>query len=455
MGQTEHDPAADRVVRDLDELEQVFRSVEKPRAEWRVGMEVEKFGVSATDGCPLQYEGEHGVLRVLEYLASQHGWAPEGESPGGPIISLKRELASITLEPGAQLELSGAPCETIHQICAELSTHMHELEPISREMGLAWLGVGFHPLARQEDLPWVPKQRYGIMKRYLPTRGAGAHDMMRRTSTVQANLDFSDEADAMQKLRVSLVLAPLINALTASSPFKEGKLAGKKSVRGEVWLNMDPSRSGLIPALWDSRELRYRDYVQWALDAGMFLIKREGQVVANTGQTFRDFMQNGFQGHRATYADWKLHVNTLFPEARLKSTLEVRPCDSLPTRLACAVPALYVGLLYDPEALTKATAFAQTFALDEVEGARNELVRLGLGAHIGRRPARELALEMLEIALGGLERRAKQSASGKDERAHLLPFVKLAEAGESPADALAAGLPEEPARSEIIARCLA
>ena len=455
MGQSDHDTSAAEKVRDLDQLEEVFRSVEKPKAAYRIGIEVEKFGVRATDGAPLGYDGDHGVLRVLQALADRHGWAPQSETPGGPVISLARGQGSITLEPGAQLELSGAPSEDIHQICSELYGHMAELESISAEMGLIWLGVGFHPLARQEDLQWVPKQRYAIMQRYLPTKGSGAHDMMRRTATVQANLDFCSEADAMEKLRVCLVLAPLINAMTANSPFKEGRPAGTKSVRGEVWLNMDPSRSGLIPALWKKRDLRYRDYVEWALDAGMFLFKRDGQVVANTGQTFRDFMQNGFDGHHATFADWKLHVNTLFPEARIKSTFEVRPCDSLPTELACSVPALYTGLLYDDAALARTGAFADTFDFASVDAARPELVRAGLEASIGGRRARDLAVELLDIARSGLVARARLSAKGKDESVHLEKLARLVEAGRCPADARVDGLSGTPAVAEILARCRA
>ncbi len=455
MGQSDHDPAADRPVTELDELEEVFRSVEKPKSEHRVGIEVEKFGVGTKAGRPLAYDGEHGVLRVLEALANAHGWAPVSETQGGPVISLTRGLASITLEPGAQLELSGAPADDIHASCDEIHLHMAELETITAEMGLAWLGVGFHPFARQEDLPWVPKQRYAIMQRYLPTVGAGALDMMRRTATVQANLDFSDEADAMNKLRVSLVFAPLINAMTANSPFKEGRAAGKKSVRGEVWLSMDPSRSGLIPALWQKRDLRYRDYVEWALDAGMFLIKRDGKVVANTGQTFRDFMANGFEGHHATFADWKLHVNTLFPEARIKSTFEVRPCDSLPTDLVCSVPALYTGLLYDDAAFSRVRELAATFSFDEVEAARPELIRIGLGASIGRRSARDLAVELVDIAKSGLTARARKNASGQDETIHLSKLEALVEAGRCPADRLLDGLSAAPSVSEIITRARA
>jgi glutamate--cysteine ligase len=443
-----------RQIRDLDELAADFHRVHKPRSEWRIGCEAEKFGVNAETGAPLGYDGQNGVLRVLKALVDSHGWLPESESPGGPIISLKREHASITLEPGAQLELSGAPCLDIHAICAEMRGHMAELRQISSEMSLVWLGVGFHPLARQEDLPWVPKQRYAIMKEYLPTQGPRAHDMMRRTATVQGNFDVSDEKDAMTKLYVSLVFAPLINAMLANSPFREGTLGGMKSLRGDVWLGMDPARSGLIPSLWKKDEPSYRDYVEWALDAGMFLIKRRGEIVRNTGQTFRNFLADGFQGHRATIADWRLHLNTLFPEARIKQTFEVRPCDSLPTDLACSVPALYTGLLYDERALAEAHAFAKTFDFDEVTRARPALVRHGLSAAIGERPARELAERVLEIAMGGLERRGFQNDQGRDERVHLAKLAKLTSAGLSPADVLTEGLdPNDPDfRHEILAR---
>src|SRR5262245_35019402 len=225
-------------IRGMDDLLEPFHAAEKPRERWLIGAEAEKFGVSAVDGRPIQYDGDHGVLRVLRALADAHGWVPESEAAGGPIISLRREHACITLEPGAQLELSGAPLSDIHGICAEMRGHMTELREITSEMNLLWLGIGFHPIARHEDLPWVPKQRYAIMKQYLPTKGSRAHDMMRRTATVQANLDYSDEQDGMRKLRVAVVLAPILNAMFANSPFYQGKLAGKKSVRGEVWLDM-------------------------------------------------------------------------------------------------------------------------------------------------------------------------------------------------------------------------
>jgi glutamate--cysteine ligase len=445
MAEAPPDPADDVPIRADEELLEVFRAAEKPPEAFGIGAEGEKFGVDAVTGAPLQYEGERGVLRIFSELESRHGWEPERETEDGPVISLRRGSARVTLEPGAQLELSGAVLPDVHAICAEMRGHLGELRAISREMNLVWLGIGFQPFARHEDLPWVPKQRYSIMKRYLPTRGAGARDMMRRTATVQANFDWWSEEDALRKLVMVLRLSPLTNAMFANSPFSEGRLAGVKSRRGKVWLEMDPSRSGLIPSLWTKKRPGYRDYAEWALDAGMFLFKRGDQYIANTGQTFRSFLRDGFEGHRATRRDWKLHLSTLFPEARIKTTLEVRACDSQSTDLACAISALYAGLLYDPKALDQADELAQSLSYDDVTAARPALVKDGLGATIGGRPARELAERVLEIASGGLARRSRLNSSGKDERIHLARLSALTESGRSPADVLTDGLdPDAP-----------
>lgn len=447
-------PRDETPIRSDDDLVEIFHSSERPEEGWRIGAEAEKFGVDAESGAPLAYSGERGVTRVLQALADAGGWQPDRETPHGPVIALRRGAESITLEPGAQLELSGAPLGDVHRICAEMNAHMDELADVSRAMNLIWLGVGFHPLARQADLPWVPKHRYSIMRDYLPTRGSGALDMMRRTATVQANFDYANEEDALGKLSVALRLSPLVNAMTANSPFIEGRLAGKKSVRGEVWLHMDPERSGLIPVLWNKPRASYRDYVEWALDASMFLFKRGDQYVANTGQSFRSFLKHGFQGHRATRADWKLHLNTLFPEARLKSTLEVRSADSLPRELACAVPALFTGLLYDARALGEATEFSASLDFEVVQSARPALVSDGLGARIGGRSARDLALRVFEIAEAGLERRARLNAEGQSERVLLEPLRTLVERGRSPADDLVDGLERSSdPRREILRRC--
>ena len=443
-----------RLLRTSDDLLELFVQAEKPAAQFRIGTEAEKFAVDSQSGAPLEYDGPRGITRIFADFVKR-GWQEERETPDGPVISLHREQHSITLEPGSQFELSGAAVKTIHETRVELDEHLAELAPISQEMNLTWLGVGFHPLAKQSDLGWVPKQRYAIMREYLPTRGSGGLDMMRRTATVQANFDFSSEEDALRKLVVCAKLAPLVNALGANSPFYEGKLSGYKSRRGLVWLNMDPERSGLIPALLRVPKPGYRDYIEWALDAGMFLFKRNGRAVHNTGQKFRDFMQNGFEGERATFGDWKLHLNTLFPEARLKSTLEVRSSDSLPLRLGASVPALFTGILYDDQALGEAEAFVRELDLDQLIAARPSLVQFGLATRVGDRPMQALAERILEIANGGLARRAFLNEHGKDERIHLEFLTSLVQNGKTPADAIGEGLTPDstPSVEDVIARC--
>jgi glutamate--cysteine ligase len=298
-------------------------------------------------------------------------------------------------------------------------------------------------LAKLSELPWVPKERYPVMKEYLPKGGSRAHDMMQRTATVQANFDFSSEEDALRKVCVSLRLSPIIQAMTANSPFLEGRVSDRLSERADVWLNMPKDRSGLIPALWEDRpsnqRLGYLDYVNWALDAGMFLFKRGERTFKNTGQRFRDFMRDGFQGEVAHVSDWILHLNTLFPEARLKNTIEVRSCDMQNAELLCAVPALYTGLLYDDEALAQATRLAMTFSLQEVEQARPTLTRLGLAGQIGSTRVRGLAEQVFEIAQGGLRRRGALQG-GQDESQYLVPLRRLLDKGQSPAQALTQGL---------------
>lgn len=432
----------DRPLRGLGDFVSVFEAAEKPADRFRIGVEAEKFGVHAPSGAPIGYAGERSVARIFDALA-RLGWAAERESDNGPVVALRRNGASITLEPGSQLELSGAALPDVHAARAEFLEHLGELRAVSDELELAWLGVGFHPIARQEELGWVPKQRYAVMKEYLPTRGYAAHDMMRRTATVQANYDYASEEDAMRKLVVSLRLSPLIHAMTANAPFSERRLTAYRSLRGEVWLHMDPARSGLIERLWQKNSPGYADYVEWALDAGMFLFKRGEKVIANTGQPFRDFWKNGFEGHHATLADWRLHLNTLFPEARLKNTIEVRGCDAQRLELSMAVPAVFTGFLYDERALAEAEELARKFDFETVEAARPALVRDALGARIGNVPARALAERLLDIALGGLDRRGRMDSEGRSERTYLEPLVALVSRGECPADEMARGLPTD------------
>lgn len=423
----------------LDDLLFPFHEAIKPESQHRIGAEAEKFGVDAATGSAIPYEGERSVLAVLEALVERHGWKPEHETPNGPLIALVRAGASVTLEPGGQLELSGAPFENIHQICLEMGGHLAELRDISAELRLSWLGIGFHPFASQAELPWVPKARYAVMRRYLPTRGAYSLDMMRRTATVQANYDYSSEERALRALRVSLRLSPLVTAIFANSPFYEGSLFGGRSYRAKVWLDVDPARQGLIRNVFE-RGRRFSDYVEWAVDVPMFLFKRDGAVIENTGQTFRDFLEHGFQGHRPTRADWEMHLNTLFPEVRLKRTIEVRGADSLPANLVCALPALMTGVLYDARAFDEAEALCESFTYDELEAIRPEIAEKALRATFRGQPLAALAERLIAIAAGGLERRAQLSKSGKDERVHLDRISALVAKGRCPADALVDGL---------------
>jgi len=434
-----------------DELLSVFHQACKPASSFRCGAEIEKFGV-LSDGSPIGYQGESGVRALMNELAQTKGWAEQVESDGGPVIALVRDGASITLEPGSQFELSGSPFENCHQVCAELSEHMGELAPFSERHGIRWLGVGFHPFAQREPFVMVPKQRYAIMREYLPRRGTLALDMMLRTATVQANYDYSSEHDAMTKMRVALRLAPLTTAIFANSPFYEGAPFGGKSYRAKVWLDTDPDRSGLVPGLWKNGAT-FVDYVEWALDVPMFMFKRNDQKVTNTGQTFRSFWKGGFQGHRPTLTDWQMHLNTLFPEVRLKKTIEVRGADSQSGALACALPALYTGIFYDSKALAAADAFTHDWTFSEVMACREEVWNEGLDVRFRSGTLVPLAERLIEIAEGGLERRAILSSAGNDERVHLARLKDLISHGQSPADLLIDGIHHAAdMKSEILAR---
>ncbi len=434
-----------------DDLLAPFHDSLKPASQWKVGTEAEKFGLLTDTRAPIPYAGPRGVHAVLEALVSKFGWAPESEYAGGDIISLKRDQASITLEPGAQLELSGAPFTSIHDTHAEWDEHLRELHVVGKELGITWLGLGFHPFAKQSDLPWVPKLRYGVMREYLPTRGGMGLDMMRRTCTVQANLDYSSEADAMRKLRVALALSPVLTAMFANSPFYEGAISGECTHRGLVWLDTDPDRTGLLPFLWES-DASFARYVEWALDVPMFLVKRGSKIVHNTGQTFRAFMRDGFSGAHATKDDWIGHLGTLFPEVRLKRTIELRGADSQNAALTPALGAFAKGLYYDERALGQAELLAEKLSFGEVEGARREIAQRGLAAELADQRLQTWAEELLAIAHGGLERLNEIERDERgDELRYLEPLEALVKRGETPADALLRALdPNKPLDAQVV-----
>jgi glutamate--cysteine ligase len=439
---TTTEPSDLEPIRRRDDFVLPFAEACKPRTGWRIGPEVEKGSLFEATRLPLPYPGERSVARILDELSSKYGWAMEREHEGGPVIALLRGHASVTLEPGGQLELSGAMAETIHEVCAELRGHMREIGPLSRAMGARWLGVGFHPFARREDYTWVPKQRYGVMREYLPTRGAHALDMMLRTCTVQVNLDYDSEADAMRKMRVALALAPATMAMLANSPWKEGRPHGGLTYRGRVWLDVDPDRTGLLPGLW-KKDARFDDYIEWALDIPMFLFKRDGLAIANTGQTFRAFWQNGFQGHRPNMDDWKTHLNTLFPEVRLKKTIEIRSADAQSSDMKCALPAMWTALLYDDAALAGAEALVDGWTHAEVADLRTRAWKDGLRTTFRGAPLTAVAERMVDLADGGLERRRRLDGRGRDERVHLARLRNLVSHGKTPADVLLEGMGRE------------
>lgn len=424
-----------------DDLAGILAEAETPSAKFLVGVETEKFGVHSESLQSLGYGGDFSVCRVLESLREAHGWSPIRETPDGPVLGLRRGGASITLEPSAQVELSGEAWVDLHAIRRELSEHFREVGPISQELQIQWLSTGFHPIARLDELSWVPKQRYPIMRRFLPEQGSGGLDMMQRTCTTQANYDWSSEADGMRKLVVALKLAPLLHAWFANSPFKEGKPSGSLSERGHVWRHMDPKRSGLLFSLWETPEPRYEHYAEWALDAGMFLFKRDGVTFHNTGQSFRSFLEDGFEGHRPTRADWQAHLATLFPEVRLKNTLEVRSVDALPPALALASIAVWTGILYDETSLNDAHTFLSELSATEVETQRAALCARGLHASIEGKSGFWWAEELLRLAACGLERRARRDAEGRDESRFLEPAEAILESRRLPAEeALATAL---------------
>lgn len=454
------DPAAESTILTPDNLRAPFLEACKARTRYRLGTEAEKFGVLSVDGSsdattrhePLPFEGDRGVKRILAGLAN-HGHEPVREYEDGEAIALRRDSASITLEPAAQLELSGAPLATVQETEAELQRHLKELHGISDPLGISWLSVGFHPFARHADLPRVPKLRYRIMEAYLPTRGSGGLDMMRRTCTVQVNLDYTDTSDAMRKLRVALALQPITTAMFANSPFYEGSQRGLLSERANVWCHMDPDRSGLLPFAWD-QAARLDDYIDWALDVPMFMVKRGAKVLENTGQTFRKFMEDGFSGARATGDDWESHINTLFPEVRLKRTLEVRGADAQPTDTLCAVPALWKGLLYDETALSAAESLIERFDPAEIQRVRPEIARQALRATVAGKSVQHWAQTMVEIAESGLARlESDPDIPAGDEKRYLSPLKNLLGQGKTPADQLLAKVGPSPSRADIVAAC--
>ena len=405
----------------------------KPRDKWRVGTEHEKFAYDLDTHRPLPYDGPNGIGEILKRL-TKFGWEPVKE--GGNIIALTQNGASITLEPGGQFELSGAPLENVHQTCEEVHEHLDQVKGIGAELGTGMLGLGFNPLWRREDIPWMPKGRYKIMRAYMPKVGTLGLDMMLRTCTIQANLDYESEADMVKKFRVGLALQPIATALFASSPFVEGKPSGFLSYRSHVWTDTDAARTGDLPFVFE-QGFSFERYVDYLLDVPMYFVYRDGKYIDAAGQSFRDFMAGklpALPGQAPTMGDWVDHMTTAFPEVRLKRYLEMRGADGGPWRRICAVPALWVGLLYDTAALDAAWDLVKDWTDEERAFLRREVSKTGLATMFRGKPLKILARQTVAIARQGLAARKRYDYLGRDEGRFLDELTEMAERGRTLAD---------------------
>ena len=414
-------------------LVEYLASGARAEADWKIGTEHEKFGFRTDDLRPPTFDGERGIEAVLKGLV-QFGWVPVEEA--GRVIALSRDDASVSLEPAGQLELSGGQLSTLHETCYEAATHLKEVRTVAEPMGVGFLGMGFQPKWRRDEMPWMPKGRYKIMRDYMPKVGSLGLDMMTRTCTVQVNLDVGSEADMVKKFRVSLALQPIATALFADSPFTEGRPNGYLSYRSQIWTDTDPDRTGLLDFVFEDG-FGYERYVDYLLDVPMYFVYRDGKYIDAAGQSFRDFLDGrlpALPGQRPTLKDWADHSTTAFPEVRLKKYLEMRGADSGPWNRICALSAFWVGLLYDQTALDAAWDLVKDFSLAERHALRD-----GVPKHAFKLPFRggsvlDLARRALEISAHGLARRARLNQYGADESIFLEPMMEFAEAGMTPAE---------------------
>ncbi|WP_416876761.1 glutamate--cysteine ligase [Litorimonas sp.] len=408
---------------------------EKPIEDWRIGTEHEKIGFCNAKLLPLPYDGPCSIKAMLEGL-QRFDWQPVEEK--GKLIALKRDGGSVSLEPGGQLELSGAPLEHVHQTCAEVTRHLREVKEVADEIGAGFLSLGFRPDTKLEDVPIMPKGRYQIMRDYMQKVDTHGREMMFRTCTVQTNLDFSSESDMVKKFRVSLALQPLATALFANSPFKEGKLNGYKSYRSRVWLNTDKDRTGMLPFVFDEG-FGYEQYVDYALDVPMYFVYRNGEYLNAAGKSFRDFLDGTLDvvpGEVATLSDFEDHLSTIFPEVRLKQFLEMRGADTGPWDELCALPAFWVGLLYNNSALDAAWDYVKDWTQQERQQMRVDVPKQGFQTEIRGKTFQEMAKDILEISRAGLNARAKMNSHGENETVFLQELDRMAMTGQSNADRL-------------------
>jgi glutamate--cysteine ligase len=437
---TREQGALSATIETREDLVRWFLAGEKPKAQWRIGTEHEKFVFRTISLEPVPYGGPGGIGALMHELIRHYGWVPISE--GGNVIALKRpegeKGGTISLEPGGQFELSGAPLETLHETAAETDEHLREVLRVGEDLAIGFLGVGFSPKWRLDEIPMMPKERYQVMTRYMPTVGKRGLDMMYRTATIQVNLDFASEADMVKKLRVSLALQPVATALFAASPFTEGRPNGFQSMRSQVWLDTDRRRTGMLPFAFEDG-MGYERYVDYALDVPMYFVYRDGNYIDVAGASFRDFLAGrlrGLEGEHPTVDDWSDHLTTLFPEVRLKRFLEMRGADGGRWSTITALPAFWVGLLYDEEALDQAWQLVSDWSEAEREYLRAEVPRTALATPFRDGDVRTLARQVLRISRLGLKSRRRINDKNQDETIYLSPIEKIAGNGLTVSDEL-------------------
>ena len=437
---TRQDGAPSQTVRSRDDLVAWIAAGCKPEKQWRIGTEHEKFVFHTDTLSPVPYEGSRGIRSLMQALIERYGWEPILE--GGNIIALKRPAGegseTVSLEPGGQFELSGAPLGNLHLSCAETQSHLRQVLDVGEGLGIGFLGLGFSPTWTLAETPRMPKQRYAVMTRYMPQVGRRGLDMMYRTATIQVNLDFASEADLVKKFRVSLALQPIATALFAASPFTEGKLNGFKSLRSEVWRDTDPNRTGMLPFVFEAG-MGFDAYVEYALNVPMYFVYRDGRYIDVAGASFRDFLDGKLAqlpGVRPTLDDWSDHITTLFPEVRLKRFLEMRGADGGRWRRICALPALWVGLLYDATALDAAWELVKGWSAEERQALRDDVPKSALDTKFRGTTVHAIAREVLAIAHSGLKNRNRRDSKGRDETMYLDVLEHVVRTGMTPADEL-------------------
>ncbi len=433
---TETSSKAAAPIEDRAQLIDYFARGEKPKERWRIGTEHEKFVFSTRDRHAPSYDEQGGIRDLLDGL-TQFGWQPVFE--GDHVIALSGPDGTVSLEPAGQLELSGAPLENLHETCAETGRHLKQVKEVGDKLGVNFLGLGMWPDKARAELPIMPKGRYAIMLRHMPRVGSLGLDMMLRTCTIQVNLDYASEADMAQKFRVGLALQPLATALFANSPFTEGKPNGFLSYRSHIWSDTDPARTGMLPFVFEDG-FGYERYAEYALDVPMYFVYRDGKYIDAAGQSFRDFLKGelpAYPGQKPTIDDWADHLSTAFPEVRLKTFLEMRGADGGRWGRICALPALWVGLLYDQGALDAAWGLVKDWSMADREALRSAVPKLALDAPLpGGGKLRDIAGEVLDIAGAGLTARARLNGAGDNESGFLDPLREVVRTGKVPAQLL-------------------